>query len=160
MNLQREQELREQCKHCKGTGETTATYSNGKKPTKHKCWACDGSGWLYRDSKLLLIGGVEGDCIALNDYRIAGPKPWGGGSTKEEWTVPIRDILTAIKPVIDDIKAQATTDGRREGAEALHKLILKTWADGRMLTNKQKDWPEAIDQALADYKKELDKEDS
>lgn len=27
------------------------------------------------------ISGCEGNCLAINDYRIAGPKPWGGGRT-------------------------------------------------------------------------------
>jgi len=28
---------------------------------------------------LTLVDGVEGQSIYLNDYRIAGNKPWGGG---------------------------------------------------------------------------------
>lgn len=27
------------------------------------------------------ISGTEGNCLAINNYRIAGPKPWGGGYT-------------------------------------------------------------------------------
>lgn len=26
-----------------------------------------------------LVRGVEGDCLVLDDTRICGPKPWGGG---------------------------------------------------------------------------------
>ena len=26
-----------------------------------------------------IVRGVEGDCLVLNDTRICGPKPWGGG---------------------------------------------------------------------------------
>ena len=38
-------------------------------------------------SKLVYCDGVEGNSIYLNDYRILGPKPWGGGTTIEEWDV-------------------------------------------------------------------------
>ena len=27
-----------------------------------------------------LIDGCEGYCLGFNDYRVAGPKPWGGGT--------------------------------------------------------------------------------
>jgi hypothetical protein len=36
---------------------------------------------LQRKEKveISLIGGVEGDCLAVGDRRVWGPKPWGGG---------------------------------------------------------------------------------
>lgn len=46
---------------------------------------------------LELIAGVEGDSVYLNDYRIAGPKPWGGGRLKKKWKVRLEDIETVIK---------------------------------------------------------------
>ena len=46
--------------------------------------------------ELCLINGVEGGCISLNDYRIAGPKPWGGGRVQKSWTVEIEDLIRAI----------------------------------------------------------------
>lgn len=36
-------------------------------------------------SKFEVIRGVEGCCLALDDTRIAGPKPWGGGSVIHAW---------------------------------------------------------------------------
>lgn len=48
---------------------------------------------------LEIIGGVEGDCIALNNYRLAGPKPWGGGAVKKSWKVSREDILRAMGPL-------------------------------------------------------------
>lgn len=36
------------------------------------------------DDKVVLfevIKGAEGKCLVMNGTRIAGPKPWGGGST-------------------------------------------------------------------------------
>ena len=46
--------------------------------------------------KLVYVSGVEGNSIYLNDERIAGPKPWGGGKVLKEWKVDeiqIRNIL-------------------------------------------------------------------
>lgn len=36
-------------------------------------------------SKFEVISGVEGCCLALDDTRIAGPKPWGGGTAIHAW---------------------------------------------------------------------------
>lgn len=47
---------------------------------------------------LELVAGVEGDSVYLNDpsdhygYRIAGPKPWGGGKVKQRWILNDSDI--------------------------------------------------------------------
>lgn len=35
-------------------------------------------------------------CVYLNDYRIAGSKPWGGGKTLREWTITLDDLRNAI----------------------------------------------------------------
>lgn len=43
-----------------------------------------------------LVAGVEGKCIYLNGYRIVGPKPWGGGSMLQRWTVTRADVLYAL----------------------------------------------------------------
>ncbi len=44
-----------------------------------------------------LVEGVEGNSIYLNDYRIAGPKPWGGGRVLHSWEVTAADIRNALK---------------------------------------------------------------
>lgn len=43
-----------------------------------------------------VISGCEGPCLAISDYRVAGPKPWGGGSTTHKWSMQIDDLLRAI----------------------------------------------------------------
>jgi hypothetical protein len=50
--------------------------------------------------KLEIIRGVEGPCISLNDYRIAGPKPWGGGTVTKSFTVDVDDLVRAIPGLI------------------------------------------------------------
>lgn len=46
--------------------------------------------------KVELINGVEGQCVGVNDYRICGPKPWGGGSVAKSWTTDKNDVLRAF----------------------------------------------------------------
>lgn len=65
-----------------------------------------------------IIKGVEGLAVYVNDYRIAGPKPWGGGTIVKEWTVQRRDLdLACGTPhgLIDDCvrPAPATEEGER-----------------------------------------------
>ena len=43
-----------------------------------------------------IINGSEGQCVVINNYRVAGPKPWGGGFVEKSWTASKQDILTAI----------------------------------------------------------------
>ncbi len=45
-----------------------------------------------RKFDLILCEGVEGKSVYLNDYRIAGPKPWGGGKVLQAWKVSADDI--------------------------------------------------------------------
>lgn len=50
-----------------------------------------------RSFEAMLVDGVEGLAIYLNGYRIAGPKPWGGGKTMRRWSVSEDDIVAALK---------------------------------------------------------------
>lgn len=43
-----------------------------------------------------VISGVEGPCLSINEYRVAGPKPWGGGQVTKSWVTSRRDILAAF----------------------------------------------------------------
>lgn len=43
-----------------------------------------------------VINGSEGPCLSIADYRVAGPKPWGGGRTTHQWKMRIDDLLRAI----------------------------------------------------------------
>lgn len=59
-----------------------------------------------RDRKTVtveVISGVEGPCLALDDTRIAGPKPWGGGRVVHSFKVDIFHMLRALpKDIIND----------------------------------------------------------
>lgn len=54
-------------------------------------------GHVYID----LISGREGPCVSVGDesggYRIAGPKPWGGGHTDYRFEVNIEELETQLK---------------------------------------------------------------
>jgi hypothetical protein len=54
--------------------------------------------------QVVLMRGVEGPSLYIDNYRICGNKPWGGGSIIKEWSAQRRDILTAlgIKPKAKD----------------------------------------------------------
>lgn len=42
------------------------------------------------------IRGCEGNCIAINDYRVAGPKPWGGGIVVKNWVADVDDVIRSL----------------------------------------------------------------
>jgi hypothetical protein len=42
------------------------------------------------------IRGCEGNCIAINDYRVAGPKPWGCGIVVKNWVADIDDVIRSL----------------------------------------------------------------
>lgn len=56
------------------------------------------------DQKVELVEcqGIGGTCFYLNDYRIAGPKPPGGGRTVNRWSVRVKDVQAALKNLTGD----------------------------------------------------------
>ncbi len=46
--------------------------------------------------KLELVRGPEGTALYMNDTRIAGPKPWGGGDIVRTWKVTRQEIESAL----------------------------------------------------------------
>lgn len=43
-----------------------------------------------------IMQGPEGPSLYLNTFRIAGPKPWGGGKIIYEWTIEGEDFFKAL----------------------------------------------------------------
>ena len=54
---------------------------------------------MDREIEVSLIKGVEGNSISLNNYRICGSKPWGGGQVLKTWTTSIKDIQSALEGI-------------------------------------------------------------
>ena len=47
--------------------------------------------------KIELVSGCEGYSLYIDDCRIAGPKPWGGGKTVKTWITRVANIERALK---------------------------------------------------------------
>lgn len=70
-----------------------------------RCKRCDNAKRIAyqraaRDERLHdleLVAGVEGMAVYLDGYRIAGPKPWGGGVRRHAWRVQGHEIRTALR---------------------------------------------------------------
>lgn len=72
--------------------------------------------------KVELINGVEGQCVAVNDYRICGPKPYGGGSVAKSWTTDKNDILRAF--LTPDEKHAWLADGLQVVSVNQHQALV------------------------------------
>ena len=61
--------------------------------------------------KIEVVSGVEGHSLYIDDRRVAGSKPWGGGKTVRSWTANVNDILKAlhIDPTPVGYKMSSTT---------------------------------------------------
>ena len=46
--------------------------------------------------KIDIVEGKEGSSICINEYRVAGPQPFGGGRIIKSWKADVDDILKAI----------------------------------------------------------------
>lgn len=64
--------------------------------------------------EILEISGVEGNSLYIDDFRVAGGKPWGGGSVVQKWSVPISELLSV--PVIQKALLQHEAVVREETA--------------------------------------------
>ncbi len=49
--------------------------------------------------KLTLVTGVSGRSVYLDDERVWGEKPWGGGSITGEWQLPVSEIKAILERV-------------------------------------------------------------
>lgn len=56
--------------------------------------------------KVEIVNGCEGKSIYIDDIRVAGSKPWGGGYTEKMWMVDKKNILKAFGIKIEDIKQE------------------------------------------------------
>ena len=54
----------------------------------------------------IVLKGVEGDSLYINDYRMIGPKPWGGGHTIFERHVNTREFLDDLIRALGDSKIE------------------------------------------------------
>lgn len=48
------------------------------------------------DIDIVVVEGVEGPSLYVDNHRVAGSKPWGGGHVQKKWTTTRRNILSAF----------------------------------------------------------------
>jgi hypothetical protein len=49
-----------------------------------------------RTVEVCICNGVEGPCVIINGWRVAGNKPWGGGRIVMTREVPVAEIRRAL----------------------------------------------------------------
>jgi hypothetical protein len=57
--------------------------------------------------EIAIINGVAGKSLSINNTRVAGPKPWGGGRPVDTFLVEEERILDAIGHKPEDLKVLA-----------------------------------------------------
>lgn len=62
-----------------------------------------------------LIRGVGGLSLYINEYRVCGPKPWGGGICEKKWVVKNRDLGDLAKSLVDYGRNEMKKLGHRAG---------------------------------------------
>lgn len=89
-----------------------------------------------------VVSGVAGPSLYVNDYRIAGEKPWGGGRTTHSWKfmksrVPglIKDIETGLGinftqlQIIQAAKEEYVAWEARNAARTEYREFIKKYTD-------------------------------
>lgn len=49
---------------------------------------------------IMYVHGPEGNSLYINNYRVSGPKPWGGGTTIAEWNISYTDFKRALRGLV------------------------------------------------------------
>ena len=47
--------------------------------------------------------GASGECVYVNDHRVKGGKPWGGGTVTKSIEIKTDELLRAIEPEIQNL---------------------------------------------------------
>jgi len=62
---------------------------------------------MNKNIEIDLVWGCEGNCLVMENYRIAGPKPWGGGRTIQKFHTSEGDLLSAYDfQIVKKLKKQ------------------------------------------------------
>lgn len=72
------------------------------------------------------IKGCEGNCITMNDYRVAGPKPWGSGIVVKNWVAKVDDVITALRDN-DVVKVVRCKDCKHRGSVTYCPMVYEEW---------------------------------
>jgi len=84
-------------------------------------------GYVYID----IVDGAEGPSVSIGDHqggmRVAGPKPWGGGTVRQRFLAYIADIRSAL-PAAPDPRDEVIR-GLVEAAERSRQYIVGSMVD-------------------------------
>ena len=61
---------------------------------------------------IYVLRGVEGPSLCINDFRVAGPKPWGGGRIIHQWTVDEEGFLSDIYRLFPALRGVSVSEKR------------------------------------------------
>ena len=78
-----------------------------------------------------IVQGVEGPCVVINDRRVAGPKPWGGGTVIMRWETTkdrIKESLGAGDAAVEILAASFPSPMTSRDTEILAKFREKVTA--------------------------------
>jgi hypothetical protein len=59
------------------------------------------------DVTIEVVSGVEGLCLSINNTRVAGPKPWGGGRVIMSWKTKASRITESLPNTTPTVKNEA-----------------------------------------------------
>ena len=52
--------------------------------------------------EIIYVKGPVGNSLYIDNFRVAGPKPWAGGQVISKWQIPLKDILSALPKCKDE----------------------------------------------------------
>lgn len=61
--------------------------------------------------EMVMVNGVEGPSLYLDDYRICGNKPWGGGNVVRAWKIDLFSLKKTVEEKIaSNLKSPVTNE--------------------------------------------------
>jgi len=70
-----------------------------------------------------VVNGVEGPSLCINGYRVAGPKPWGGGHVITTWRVKAANLREYLKRAMHGVRKTCNVpDG---GSDGVHESCVR-----------------------------------
>lgn len=84
-----------------------------------------------------VVAGSGGNALYVNDYRVAGGKPWGGGSVRYSWAAKPEDFIKDIQSatnlpefeLIQLTKDEYRLKSERYQAKKRKTVFFKKWTD-------------------------------
>ena len=56
---------------------------------------------MSKKVKIEVVKGAGGSALYIDDFRVCGPKPWGGGHVTHTWTATVSDLRMCADAATD-----------------------------------------------------------